>query len=156
MRDDLDYAAIRRQVEADLRREQQQNQKLFFVGNLITFLVFMVGAWFVLPNVQDVPLDEATMLMTLTVSIGWAVGLLLHWFSLYYATSERLQQDTRRRLMQRAVQDAQLGLNRELDTDGQREKAKRGLNGQLVLSDEGELLEIVAEDDLSQKRENRP
>lgn len=141
MRDDnLDYAAIRRRVEAELQQEHRAGQIALFLVNCLIFFVFMLVAWVLVPSTSsNFTLTDDMLAAMIMLSVGWATGVFMHGMSAFAFSSNRWAGKRRRALMLREVEYARLGLDDDL-LDEPLEKAKRG---KLRLSDEGELLDIV-------------
>lgn len=144
MRDDLNYTAIRRQVEADLNRERRQARVALFAVNLFLLVLFTLLAVLVIPGVG--PVTDSTIVGMLMLIIGWAVGVLLHGLSAL-GLGQNWEREARRRHTASAIADARLGLiGGEVD-EGEPEKRKRRSGGAFRLSDEGEILEVIADED---------
>ena len=142
--DNLDYAALRRRVEAEVQRERQRGQKALFLVNAGIFILFLLLAWLLIPNTStNFYASDDTFGMMIMLSVGWATGLFMHGLSAFAIGSPDWMKRHRRRIMAREIEYARLGLDDdELLDDVPLEKAKRG---ELRLSDEGEVLDIVDE-----------
>lgn len=141
MRDDsLDYAAIRRRVEAELQQERRKGQIALFAVNGLIFFIFTLVTWVLVPNTSaNFTLTDDMLAAMIMLSVGWATGLFLHGLSAFAIGSKSWANRRRKQLMVREVEYARLGLDDAM-LDEPVEKAKRG---KLRLSDEGELLDIV-------------
>lgn len=138
--DDLDYAAIRRRVDAELQQERRRGQMVLFLVNGLIFFIFMVVTWVLVPYTStNFALTDDMLAAMMMLSVGWATGLLLHGLSAFIYSSNRWSDRHRKQAMVREIEYARLGLDDDL-LDEPLEKAK---HGQLRLSDEGELLDIV-------------
>jgi cell division protein FtsB len=131
-----DYAALREHVEEALQLEAARTRRRLLVLNRTLFLVFVLVAWVGIPAAQQVGIPAAHFLGLLVLTLGWAVGLILHWLG----DSAWLQRRTRERLTMREIeQDAlRAGLLNLSD------KTKRKHAETVRLVDDGEL---VAEGD---------
>ena len=150
----LDYAAIRRRVEADVQQRRRRGQIALFFVNALIFFVFMVVTWVLVPATSSnfIRSDDVLAAMIM-LSIGWTTGLLMHGLSAFAIGSARWTDRRRRQFMVREIEYARLGLDDAmLDDAAPPEKAKRGT---MRLSDEGELLDIVDDEYTAERRGQR-
>lgn len=144
--DDLDYAAIRRRVEVELQQDRRRGQTILFAVNVFLFCLFMLLTWVVVPATSsNISMSDDALATLIMLSIGWAIGLVMHSLTAFSIGSKAWMDRHRRRLLAREIEYARLGIDEELlDESALVEKVKRG--GKLRLSDEGEMLDIVDED----------
>lgn len=125
MKEDPVYAEIRRSIT-----KRYANRTEFF-GHLIAFIVINGLAWLILR-----PTEGIFLIIMLIASGGWLAGLLIHMVN-YIMTESR----------ERAIEAA-------ID----RERARRGevpladykrKRDRLTLTDDGEVLEVIEDDDES-------
>jgi hypothetical protein len=143
---DLDYKAIRKRVEAELKREKLTMRGVFFVVNLLMFLIFSVMGWGMFTaNQAGIPPETSELIgggmVMLTVAAG--MGVLFQFISLVVETKAG-EAKMRERIVGRVMGDELLRLGAE-DEDAPEEKEKRMMR----LSDDGELAEIIDDPMLS-------
>jgi hypothetical protein len=142
-----DTAALRRQVEIEVRKQRRAAQTGLFIANLIIFLVFMMLAWVIVPSTADISFTDDHMAIMIILSIGWGVGLLLHSMSAR-SMSKEWERVVRRRTARRLVQDAMLGISDDDDPLLEIAPVEKAKRGRLIeISDEGEILDILDDDD---------
>ncbi|MEZ4669339.1 MAG: hypothetical protein R3E39_15650 [Anaerolineae bacterium] len=157
MRPEIDYPAIQQRVDAKVKKEMRLAKFVLFAVNLGLFVVFIFMAWqLYLSNGGEPPIWEQfvnipgiarsagnpTTGALVMLTVGWGIGLLFQLISLIFDT--RLgERQTRERLMGREVNKELARLGLEPSTD-QQEKSKHMMR----LSDDGELEELVTDDDL--------
>lgn len=146
MRDDLDYAAIRRQVEADLDRERRRSRVALFAVDLFLLALFTLLAALVIlvPSAGAVASNIIGGMLMLI--IGWAVGVLLHGLSAL-GFGQNWEREARRRHTVSVIADARLGLIGDEAGEGEPEKRKRWAGSTFRLSEEGEILEVITDED---------
>ncbi|MBI5670997.1 MAG: 2TM domain-containing protein [Chloroflexi bacterium] len=145
MRDDnLDYAAIRRQVEAELQQKRFQRQLVLFLLSGFIFLLFLVMVLLALPDSMDSVVINRDSLLSVVyfLAAGWVVALVFHALSTFLVNSPGWARKMRRRLTAQALEDT-LFDQREGLAELSAHKIKRQPGSTLRLSDEGELLDIV-------------
>lgn len=148
MRDDLDYAAIRRRVELELQQDRRRSQVSLFVVNCLLFVLFMVIAWGVFPDPLRPSYDMEGV--TMLLSLGWAIALLLNGIAVLSIGSKRWLDRHRQSLTAREIKYAKMGGEDDLlETDYV--KAKRTPDSRLRLADEDELIRVTEEPDRSQR-----
>ncbi|GIL14493.1 MAG: hypothetical protein BroJett038_32130 [Chloroflexota bacterium] len=140
--DQLDYAAIRRRVEAELQQKRRRGQIALFAVNCMIFFIFMLLTWVLIPSTSsNFMLRDDMLAAIMMLSVGWATGLFLHGLSAFAIGSKSWNDQQRKTLMVREIEYARLGLDDMMPDEAPPiEKAKRG---RLHLSNEGELLDIV-------------
>ena len=73
----IDYEQLRFRVEQKIQREKRQTRLGLLVPNIIMFILFMVIAWFIVPDNAQIFLNDDIVALLLILSIGWATGLIL-------------------------------------------------------------------------------
>lgn len=143
LNDNLDYAAIRRRVEAELQQDRRRGQIALFAVNAFIFGLFMLLTWFLVPATSpNTTASDDVLAAMILLSIGWTLGLILHAITALGIGSKSWIDRHRRRLLAREIEYARLGIDEALLGESMLvEKAKRG--GRWQLSDEGELLDII-------------
>jgi hypothetical protein len=87
------------------------------------------------------------MAIMIILSIGWGVGLLLHSMSAR-SMGKEWERVVRRRTARRLVQDAMLGISDDDDPLLEIAPVEKAKRGRLIeISDEGEILDILDDDD---------
>lgn len=139
---DIDYEAVQARVEARLEREQKRSLAGLLIANSLIYGVFMILCWFVLPNAttNNLVVTGVMMVILLLLSVGWTCGLILHIVATLTALG-MMQQSQRAQALAKELQ-AELTAN----------PAKRKRADRLLLSEDGELLEITDDDKLAQRR----
>ncbi len=123
MKEDPVYAEIRRSIT------KRYASRAEFFGHLIAFIVINALAWFILR-----PSEGLLLIVMLLISGGWLVGLLIHMVN-YIMTEAR----------ERAIEAA---IDRERARRGQVPLAEyKRKRDRLTLTGDGELLEIIEDDD---------
>jgi hypothetical protein len=131
----LDYQAIQRRAEAEVRRSKSRAHLTLFLVNLFLFLVFMLIGWGTIGGRGLYP--EQFFVSMLLLSICWFTGLILHGTSVWMVSAA-----SGRRLRERAIareigrEMTRLGLD-QFDSPPWDEKAKR----QIRLSEDGEYVQ---------------
>lgn len=147
----LDYAAIRRNVEKRLRRQKWNYRIVFFVMHLLFFLVTMLVVWGVVAansQLADTLFnnESGAAVIVILPTIMWAAVILFHVASLYIETGAG-EKNMREKLLMREAGEEILRMG--LVDEGTSEKPKRRareLEAEPVrLSDDGEW--ISADDD---------
>lgn len=132
----LDYAAIRRNIDKKVARQKWNYRIGFFIAHLLFYIVSLLIMW------RTVALDP----LAIVPAIMWGMVLLFHVASLYFESSAG-EKAIRKQLLMREVGDDILKMG-NLD-DATLEKPKRSaasIAKRLRLSDDGEL--VPANDDL--------
>ncbi len=145
MRDDWDDAAIRRQVEANLNRERQAQVALFAL-NLFLLVLFALLAILAMLEAGADAFSDTAIDLVITLIFGWASGVLLHGLSAL-AGRQHGGREPRRRHTVSAIADARLELIGDEAGEGEPEKRKRQAGGAFRLSEEGEILEMITDED---------
>jgi hypothetical protein len=143
----LDYRAIQRRAEAQLKRQKFRTHISLFAVNLSLFLAFFLSGW---GNIGGRGLyPEQFFVSMLFLSVGWFTGLVLHGASTWMVL--RGERNLREQAVAREIarEMERLGLD-EPDSPRWREKSKRSAR---LSDDDGEWLEYPDED--AQLREER-
>ncbi len=149
--DDLDYAALRSRVEAELRQKRFQRQMVLFLLSSFIFVLFVVMLLLSLPDATDFVNRDSVLSVVYFLSAGWIVALVFHAVSTFVINSPGWSRRMRRRLTAQIIEDMLPDQH-----DGRVSPATHP-NGRLRLSDEGELLDIIEDGwpDDKTKREER-
>jgi hypothetical protein len=137
MYDNLDYRAIQRRADAQLKPRKVRIHIALFAVNLLLFLAFFLSGW---ANIGGRGLyPEQFFVSMLFLSVGWFTGLVLHGASTWMVV--RGERNLREQAVAREIarEMERLGLD-EIDSPLWTEKSKRGSR----LSDnDGELQDVV-------------
>jgi hypothetical protein len=139
----IDYEQLRFRVEQKIQREKRQVRIGLLVPNIILFVLFMLVAWVLVPRTAGLVLSDDMLALVLILSIGWATGLLLQTVGFYMET-DAYKRRLSKRYMAQEVADEMARLD-----SYEVAKPKRG---RLELGEDGELIEIVDEDEEKLKR----
>lgn len=140
MRDEIDYAALRRLVEEGVKRDKRRTRMIMMSINIFLYVLFMIIGWAMILNSSD---SAATLGVMIMFSACWGVSLFFQGMTLVADTAAGERQ-LRQQAMAREIQ--RIFEQRTSEDAGYPEhKAKRG--GRLEVSDDGELVEIVDEND---------
>ncbi len=134
-----DYNEIRRRVEHRFNKQKELSihAAVYIVINLLIWGLYVTGFMDSIPVLSG--LNAAFgILMPLFISIGWGAGLVAHYVDYYYSVGG----GARRR--ERVIQDE---IERERALRAEYEKPKR--DRRVHLTEDGELEEVVDEDDYS-------
>jgi O-antigen/teichoic acid export membrane protein len=149
---ELDYPAIRRRVEEELRREKARMRLIFFFISLLLFVIFIAIGWGVYlanggtapqANIPGVSREENpfTFAMTMITAAGF-INLVFQLVSVIVDTKRgerQLREQVTGRIINKEIQ--RLGLSED---DAPREKAKRLVR----LGDDGELEEVLSDEEV--------
>ena len=155
----LDYAAIRRNVEQGIQRQKAAYRMIFFLTHLIVFMVAMVGAWgTVLAHSQLRELlfngEPGAGAIILLPTILWAFVILCHMAALY-TESDAAEKAMREKLLMREVGEDIL--RQGLADEGAMEKPKRRAPAKhLRLSGDGELIPVDDDDEVEEREHHAP
>lgn len=146
MTPELDYPAIRKQIEAGIQKEKRNMRLIFFAISLVLFIAFTVIAWGMsglnpmdasnIPGIPSNASDPLTSAMVM-LNLGWFAALLFQFVNIVVDTRAGEQQ-IRDRVTGREMSKALLDLSED-QAGPIREKAKHMMR----LSDDGELEAIV-------------
>ena len=154
---DIDYKAVRRGIEAEVKKQNNFAKIIFLVVNVIMFIAFSVIAWSMagsaginpgmasnMPGVQSGDPIASALIM---LNMGWFAGLIFQGLMLFFDTKigeRQIRERATGKIMNQALLDAGLA------DESEPEKAKRAMR----LTDDGELEEVEGEDELilAQKR----
>lgn len=142
--DNLDYAAIRRQVEAELQQKRYQRQLVLFLLSGFIFLLVLVMILVALPDSSDFINRDSLLSVVYFMAAGWVIALIFHALSTFLVNSPGWARRMRRRLTAQTFEDTMLDADVHL-AGVPKQKAKRQQGDRLRLSDEGELLDITQE-----------
>jgi hypothetical protein len=148
MTNNIDYGAIRKRVQDGVKRQITLTRATFFVVNLVLFILFMILGWGMALS-QYTPLnngDDMVIGGMVLLSMTGFIGLLFNGISLVMETKAG-QRQIRERLIAAEMGKALLNL----DDEGEEQKAKRTM----ALSDDGELVEVVEDDLLTDELQQR-
>lgn len=148
MTDNIDYGAIRKRVQEGIKRQIQLTRATLFGVNLLLFVLFMFLGWSMALS-QYTPLNNGNDLVIsgmIMLSVIGFIGLMFNGLSLMLDTRMG-QQRIRERVIAAEMSKALL----RLDENDDGEKAKRTL----ALSDDGELVEVVEDDLLTEELHRR-
>ena len=144
----LDYAAIRRNVEKGLYRQKWLYRSVFFFAHLLFFVGAMVGIWGTVATDSQLRAalfnnGSGAAIIVILPTILWALVILFHIASLY-TESEVGEKAIRERLLMREVGEEIL--RKGLMDEGILEKPKRLAKvleaERMRLSDDGELMPV--------------
>ena len=160
MTSELDYRAIRRRVEAGITQQKFRTRMGFFIGTLISYIVFLIIGWGIFlssggadasaalaTGSSDSPLIGAMIVL----SMSGFMGLIFQGAALAMDTKGG-EERMRERLVAREINREMLRMG--MDDAEEHEKRK----GMMRLTDDGELEEVVDEttglsDELPLKRQ---
>jgi hypothetical protein len=138
MRDDIDYAALRRRVEEGVRRDKRRLRLVMLSVSAFLYVLFVAIA-LALASTAFLS-NAATGALTMLI-VGWGVTLFLQGMT-FAADTAAGERQMRQQAMAREIQ--RIFEQRAFEEAAYLErKAKRG--GRLEVSDDGELIEIVDE-----------
>ncbi len=127
-----DYTSLRERVDDAFQLETARTRRRLLILNRTLFLVFGLLAWVGIPAALQTGMTVAHFLGLMVLTLGWAIGLILHWLG----DSAWLQRRTRKQLTMREIeQDA---LRAGLVNLSDKTKRKRAETVRLV--DDGELV----------------
>lgn len=153
----LDYAAIRRNIEKSLQGQKRLYRMVFFWTHLIFFLVTMLTVWGVVLTDSQLRVvlfnsGLGAALIVILPTIMWASTILFHIASLY-TESEVGEKGIREQLLMREVGEEIL--RKGLTDEGMLEKPKRRTATaeaeRVLLSDDGELVSVDDGEHLEQR-----
>lgn len=137
MSEQINLEALSQRIAAQMRRRQAVG---LFIANLIIYVVFVLLAWIVFPRSGgNFIMNDITLVTMLMMTIGWGMGIGLHWVTI------RLRPDGMA-AQEQAIARELLRMVREGDSP------KRKRHDRLMLTEDGELLEIETGDDLGQQQ----
>jgi hypothetical protein len=153
----LDYAAIRRNVEERLPRQKWTYRTVFFLFHVLFFAISMLTVWGTVAGdsqLQEVLFNNRSGAAVIVIlpTILWTAVILFHVASLYIETDAGEKTIRERLLLREVGEDI---LRKGLMDEGILEKPKRRVAGQtnhMQLSDDGELL-TVDEDERKEQRD---
>jgi hypothetical protein len=155
---DLDYAAIRRNVEKNVERQKWLYRILFFVMHVLFFLGTMFTVWGIVATNEQLRAilftnQSAASLVVILPTIMWALVILFHVASLFLESSIGVKSLRQRMLMREVGED----ILRKGDVDeelSEKPKRRAALEIEHLLSaDRGELLPLD-EDESRERRGN--
>jgi len=79
MNQDIDYRAVRREVEAQVVRRKRVTRWIFFGVNFLMFVVFSSITWGVFA--ENTIFSDDAMAALILMSVGWLIGLLFQFLS---------------------------------------------------------------------------
>ncbi len=141
----LDYTAIRRNVEKNVSRQKWFYRSIFFVVHVLFYVVSMLAVWGTVATDAQLRAvlfgsGSAAAVVVIMPTILWAVLILCHVASLFTESSAG-EKAIRERLLMREVGEEIL--RRGLVDEGPAEKPKRRAAEQearnVLLSEDGEL-----------------
>lgn len=139
--EELDYRAIRKNVEKSLKRRKSIMRWVLLGVNLMMFGLFTIIAWGMAQGtgllVEGNPQGEGLIGALVMLNIGWFTGLMFQFFSAIVDVPNAENQ-MRAQIMSEEISKAMLELGAD-ESEAPAEKAKRTMR----LSDDGELEEIV-------------
>ncbi|MCC6616599.1 MAG: hypothetical protein IT320_24210 [Anaerolineae bacterium] len=140
MNQDIDYRAVRREVEAEVVRRKRATRWIFFAVNFLMFVIFSSITWGVFAKNMIMSDDAAAALIVM--SVGWLIGLMFQFISAML-DSKSSEERIREAAMGQAVGKHLLQMSRDADAFGDKHKREYSL------SDDGELdpLPIEGRDD---------
>ena len=139
MRDDIDYAALRRRVEEGVRRDKRRLRLVMLSVSAFLYVLFVAIA-LALASTAFLS-NAATGALTMLI-VGWGVTLFLQGMT-FAADTAAGERQMRQQAMAREIQRIfeQRAFEEMQAADYLERKAKR--SGRLEISDDGELIEIV-------------
>ena len=152
----LNYAAIRQNVEKNLHRQKWLYRVIFFAMHLLFYVVAMLTMWGTV--LVDAPLRLALFssgskaaVMVILPTILWTMLILCHVAALYIE-SRVGEKSLRERLLMREVGEE--FLRKGLADEGVPEKPKRRAAAReverVMLSDDGDLISVKEDEDVQQ------
>ncbi|MCC6616600.1 MAG: hypothetical protein IT320_24215 [Anaerolineae bacterium] len=129
MSQDIDYRAVRREVEAEVVRRKRAARWIFFGVNLMMFGVFLIIAASIISGSGA---SDGAMGALAMMSAGWFIGLVFQFISAMLDTKS-FEDRIRTEVMSQALGKHLLGMSREEEPPD--EKPKRTYS----LSTDGEL-----------------
>lgn len=149
MNEELNYAAIRRRVEEGLKQEKRRSKWGMFAASLIMFLMFNAIAWgYVLFTGNGGGMSERQVGLMAMLSIGYFVAMLFQLMTIL-TDGGSMERQLRERVMARELQNEMLRLGEAMEAD--EPPAKRKRDAAYRLSDDGELLEVIDEEDAQRR-----
>lgn len=145
---ELDYRALRKQVETDLKRQKNLTRWILFVVNLFLYLLFVAISWGMFiaaggadltPNIPGVSQSDPITGAMIMLTVAGGLGLMFQFITAMLDTRAG-EASMRAKLMARLMSEEVMRLGEE--SDSEQEKAKRMMR----LSDEGELEDIIEEE----------
>jgi hypothetical protein len=156
----LDYVAIRRNIEKSLHRQKRLYRMIFFWTHLIAFVVTMLVVWGIVTTDSQVRAllfnsEPGASLIVILPTFVWAVMILCHIASLF------VESDAGEKGMREQLLMGEIGeeiLRKGLTDEGMLEKPKRRAAAleaeRVVLSDDGELIPVDKDKRLEQRGYN--
>jgi uncharacterized membrane protein YhiD involved in acid resistance len=149
--EELDYRAIRQNVEKSLKRRKSIMRWVLLGVNLMMFGLFTIIAWGMAQGTGL--LGEGLIGALIMLNVGWFTALLFQFISAI-ADAPNAENQMRAQIMSEEISKAMLELGAD-ESDAPVQKAKRMMR----LSDDGELEEIVEEggpENLTAKAQRTP
>jgi hypothetical protein len=142
--DRVDYEALLKRVEESLAREKRNRHIRLFAANAAFFLTMMALVWLVFFQLSHFGINDSQAVPLILLSVGWAIGLMMHAITVFGA-GKKAEAQLREQIMGRELQHEIVRLAK----GDAAEKPKRA--GRLALSDDGEVIEVEAEEEPQRK-----
>lgn len=139
---ELDYRALSRRAQTELKRQKSIARWVFFAASLFIFLMFLGFGWAFFGGSSTSSTMTAQELKTagmVMLTTGGSLVLMFQFLAAVLETSAG-EAKMKSRIMERLVAEEIMRLGEE--QDGLDDKAKR-----MMISDEGELEEIIEEEE---------
>lgn len=143
--DNPDYAAIRRQVEAELQQKRFQRQLVLFLLSGFVFLLVLVMILVALPDTSVFINRDSLLSVVYFMAAGWMIAMVFHALSTFLINSPGWARRMRRRLTAQTIEDTTLDADAHV-VEAWKQKTKRRQDNRLRLSNEGELLDIIEDE----------
>ena len=156
----LDYTAIRRNVEKSLYRQKWIYRIVFFVAHVLFFVVAMLAVWGTVATDSQLRgvlfnNESGAAVIVILPTILWTAVILFHVASLFFESGAGEKAIRERLLMREAGEEI---LRKGLVDEGMLEKPKRRapvLEAEHVrLSDDGELIAVDEDERIEQRDYN--
>ncbi len=150
LNDPIDTEAINERVEQALTKERKRIYLGLFVANLLVY-IFILMAWLFIPLVSgpQFTVPDTLLAILIMLSVGWGTGVLLHGIATATAMGA-MDKSLRERVTAREFQHEIQRLGLEA-LAAAKEKPKRRTE-RLMLSEDGELLDITEDDDMTARQ----
>lgn len=140
--DQIDYKAVSKQVDEDVRKQKGTARLIFFLISLFMLIFFSIAGWGMYSSVLDsISFDVANTLASalIMLTVGGFMGVLFQGIALGFDTKAGETQ-MRERATARALSSELMRLSQEAAEEA--DKPKR----EMRLSDDGELVEAPIEE----------
>jgi uncharacterized membrane protein len=142
MSDQIDYQAVRKDVEVQLDKRKRLSRLIFFITSLFMYVLFMLMGWDMASS-ANILASENTIGAMVMLSVAGFIGVLFQFISVMLDT-KNAEDQLRKQLMGEAL-GAQI---LRIGSAAEKAKPKR----EMTVSDDGEL-EPVSMDELLDEQE---